>query len=117
MGHALLKKAILLLKMANVPFDLLIAVHMRFWDKNVPLVFLSNYWDICLAAEIQEWKQFEQPQLVLVFHFFLFMASAVCLLPLTEPSRRHSVPFLGRRIDNFHKLATLDAFASLSSIS
>ena len=26
MGHALLKKAILLLKMANVPFDLLIAV-------------------------------------------------------------------------------------------
>ena len=27
MGHTLLKKAILLLKMANVPFDLLIAVH------------------------------------------------------------------------------------------
>ena len=26
MGHALLKKAILLLKMANLPFDLLIAV-------------------------------------------------------------------------------------------
>ena len=29
MGHALLKKAILLLKMANVPFDLLIAVHIE----------------------------------------------------------------------------------------
>ena len=28
MGHALLKKAILLLKMANVPFDLLIAVYI-----------------------------------------------------------------------------------------
>ena len=27
MGHALLKKAILLLEMANVPFDLLIAVY------------------------------------------------------------------------------------------
>ena len=29
MGHPLLKKAILLLKMANVPFDLLIAVCIK----------------------------------------------------------------------------------------
>ena len=35
MGHALLKKAILLLKIANVPFDLLLAVFTLFNVCNV----------------------------------------------------------------------------------
>ena len=36
MGHALLKKAILLLKMAKVPFDLLIAVYRALNAQNGP---------------------------------------------------------------------------------
>ena len=43
LGHALLKKAILLLKMANVPFDLLIAVYIL---KKVSTVVCSGLWNL-----------------------------------------------------------------------